>query len=274
MFLCCRQDSWNVLIIEHLFVLFLITDAPDCFSPTKRLVVVLNGIPKEFSDKFPSLLSPSSKHQRAPELSTPKKTHLTTPPGPSGSALTPSLTDSHNTSVVTRDSPVSVIEKPHSPIVPSLTAVLQAPQHTAQDSKATEKPHTSTGPSLTAVSQTPEHTAHHSKAECRSPSRSIVKRLNMTSPVKSPRKPLLLASPRRSPRKLNNENKASPQRSLMKALQSPLHSSSPSSLVSRLSLASPPSCKKNLAIGLFKQNGMQFRIKNTHMDYIRNIYCV
>ncbi|MPC46881.1 Cell division control protein 6 [Portunus trituberculatus] len=152
-----------------------------------------------------------------------------------------------------------MIEKPHSSTVHSLIGVPQAPAHTAQDSKATEEHHTSTGPSLIAVSQTPECTAHHFKAECKSPSRSVVKRLNMNSPVKSPMKPLLLASPRRSPRKLNNENKASPQRSLMKALQSPLHSSSPSSLVSRLSLASPPSCKKNLAMGLFKPNVSAYR---------------
>ncbi|KAK8393772.1 hypothetical protein O3P69_006824 [Scylla paramamosain] len=239
-------------------------DAADCFSPTKRLVVVLNGIPKEYSDKLPSLLSPSSKHQKAPELSTSKEIHLSTPPSPSqvnscGASLIPSQTGPHNTSLVTRDSPVSKIEKPHSFTVPSLAAVLQAPDHTAQDSKATEKPHTSIDPSPTAVPHTPGHTAHHSKAECKSPSRSVVKRLNMNSPVKSPMKPLLLASPRRSPRKLNNENKASPQRSLMKVLQSPLQCSSPSSLVSRLSLASPPNCKKNLAMGLFKPNVSAYR---------------
>lgn len=91
--------------------------------------------------------------------------------------------------------------------------------------------------------------------DCRSPSRSAVKCLNMNSPLKSPRKPLLLSSPRRSPRKLNDENSASPQKTLRKAALSPLRLGSPSSLVSRLSMNSPSSCRKNLAMGLHKPDG-------------------
>ncbi|XP_071526907.1 cell division control protein 6 homolog [Panulirus ornatus] len=75
---------------------------------------------------------------------------------------------------------------------------------------------------------------------------------DLNTAIKSPLKRLDMGSPRRSPRKYNQENRFSPRRSPRKLQQSPLQFSSPSSLVSRLSLTSPASNKKNIAVGLFK----------------------
>lgn len=218
---CFRWVDRTELLFNITIV--LVAEVEDCLSPTKRLVVVLKGIPKEYSDKLPSLVSPTSKCQKASASLQSRETEQS-------ATLTSVQLSSPGKSLVTI--PVPKIDK-----LP-----------------------TSATPLSPAVPQTPEHTARHTNVECRSPPRSVVKRLNMSSPVKSPMKPLVLASPRRSPRKLNNENMASPQRGLRNAAQSPLRFSSPSSLVSRLNLASPSSCKKNLAVGLFKPNGMLVNI--------------
>ncbi|KAG7164448.1 Cell division control protein 6-like [Homarus americanus] len=92
-----------------------------------------------------------------------------------------------------------------------------------------------------------------------SPMKSPLRRLDMNSPLNSPLKSLDVDGPRRSPRKLNQENFPSPRRSPRKFAQSPMYVSSPSSLVSRLSLASPTSTKKDIAVGLFKPDVTAYR---------------
>ncbi|KAG0713412.1 Cell division control protein 6 [Chionoecetes opilio] len=202
-------------------------DVEECLSPSKRVVVVVKRIPKESFDELPCLVCPNFKCQGAACLSPlSRKTEQSAP-------LSPVLLSSHDKSLNTTDASLPKMEKLH----------------------------TATTPLKAAVPQTPDRTAQHHPVECHSPPRSVVKRLNMNlnSPMKSPMKPLLLASPRRSPRKLNNENMASPLRGMRKEAQSPLRLNSPSSLVSRLSLASPPSGKRNPAVSLFKPNVAVYR---------------
>lgn len=169
-------------------------------------------------DKVPGLVSPSVKQMKSPE------------------------------------SPQSRQNIPLSPVQlwsPSKSVVSSKPLTPKTDNSPMSPP--SQPPS--AAPRTPDRLATRTSADCRSPSRSAVKRLNMNSLLKSPRKPLLLSSPRRSPRKFSDENSASPQKDLRKAALSPLRFSSPSSLVSRLSMSSPSSCRKNLAVGLHKPDG-------------------
>lgn len=104
-----------------------------------------------------------------------------------------------------------------------------------------------------------------------SPSKSPLRRLELGSPAKSPLRAVNspirhlgkgvaseIDSPRRSPRKLNFEP-SSPRRSPRKLPMSPRKFSSPSSLVSSLSLSSPSSSKKAISVGLFKPDVTAYR---------------
>ncbi|XP_064091799.1 cell division control protein 6 homolog [Macrobrachium nipponense] len=123
-------------------------------------------------------------------------------------------------------------------------------------------------PSLSSVSS-----PHKSikRLTFQSPSKSPLRRLELSSPAKSllrgaysPIRHLgkgvasEIDSPRRSPRKLNFEP-SSPRRSPRKLPMSPRKFSSPSTLVSSLSLSSPSSTKKAISVGLFKPDVTAYR---------------
>lgn len=212
-----------------------ITGMEDGPSPSKRPFVVLSKAltesPKLASKACRRLMSDPTKLEDSHLPSSPRKAMQSLPLSPNKFSSPPKFSTS---------------------IEPRITR-LQTPQKSSSSS------------SLASISS----------SDCvnekvfQSPSRCPVRYLDLNSPVKksppkrpdlncaikSPLKRLDVGSPRRSPRKFNQENRCSPRRSPRKLPQYPMQFSSPSSLVSRLSLASPTSNKKNIAVGLFKPDG-------------------
>lgn len=234
-------------------------------SPSKQLVIELARLPKSISSpvKLPlkvcrQLLSEDSYHENS------ENTHKALPDKPIEdlplspvkfypTANSPAKIQNVGSKSPLKSSNIINIASPRKNIC-CLISSLQSP------SKSPSKPLRMSSPVKSPLKcLVMERSAKSPLKGRNSPVKSPLKRLVMDGPVKSPLKNLDFGSPRRSPRKLDQENAQSPRRTPRKLAMSPLKFSSPSSMISKLSLASPSNSKKNAAMGICKPNGKYFK---------------
>ncbi|XP_027210266.1 cell division control protein 6 homolog [Penaeus vannamei] len=234
-------------------------------SPSKQLVIELARLPKSISSpvKLPlkvcrQLLSEDSYHENS------ENTHKALPDKPIEdlplspvkfypTANSPAKIQNVGSKSPLKSSNIINIASPRKNIC-CLISSLQSP------SKSPSKPLRMSSPVKSPLKcLVMERSAKSPLKGRNSPVKSPLKRLVMDGPVKSPLKNLDFGSPRRSPRKLDQENAQSPRRTPRKLAMSPLKFSSPSSMISKLSLASPSNSKKNAAMGICKPNVTAYR---------------
>ncbi|XP_042892016.1 cell division control protein 6 homolog isoform X2 [Penaeus japonicus] len=233
-------------------------------SPSKHLVVELARLPESISSpvKLPlkvcrQLLNEDSKQENSENTHKvlPDKTIEDLPLSPVKfypAANSPAKIQNGSNSPL-KSSNIINIASPRKNIS-SLISSLQSPSKSPVKSIRLDSPVKSPLKRLVL-----ERSAKSPSKVMSSPAKSPLKRLVMDGPMKSPLKNLDFGSPRRSPRKLDQENAQSPRRTPRKLAMSPLKFSSPSSMISKLSLASPTNSRKNAAVGISKPNVTAYR---------------